>query len=253
MKGKTYICSGETYPVVNEDGDEYRLRIERDDDSESPREWDNVATMVCWHRRYNLGDKHNFSDPEEFLKSLLREYVSKNEIDEDALEDMSLNDCLKMLEDYTVIVPLYLYDHSGITISTGDFGDRWDSGQVGYAYISKQKIFDESLSLPYLDEDGNEVKIEHKHDNAPSTYNFKRIPADDENWRKIAHNYIDSEVNTYDQYLRGDVYGFVLEKHTVCECCGHEEWEQEDSCWGFYGDTLEDSGILEQCGCELKL
>ena len=33
------------------------IKIERDGDAESPREWDNVGTMVCWHSRYNLGDE----------------------------------------------------------------------------------------------------------------------------------------------------------------------------------------------------
>lgn len=36
------------------------------------------------------------------------------------------------------------------------------------------------------------------------------------------------EVEIYDQYLRGEVYGFIVED---------DDGEHIDSCWGFYGDT----------------
>ena len=36
----------------------YTIRLVPDPDPENPREeWDNVGTMRCWHRRYNLGDR----------------------------------------------------------------------------------------------------------------------------------------------------------------------------------------------------
>jgi hypothetical protein len=38
----------------------YEIQIIPDSDPESPREWDNLGTMICQHRRYNLGDKHNY-------------------------------------------------------------------------------------------------------------------------------------------------------------------------------------------------
>ncbi len=42
----------------------YRLKIYQDDNTDSPRSWDNLGTMICFHRRYNLGDKHNYSHEE---------------------------------------------------------------------------------------------------------------------------------------------------------------------------------------------
>ncbi|MHC4619185.1 MAG: hypothetical protein ACYTEQ_15685 [Planctomycetota bacterium] len=33
-----------------------KVRIEQDPDAESPREWDNLGIMVCFHGRYTLGD-----------------------------------------------------------------------------------------------------------------------------------------------------------------------------------------------------
>jgi len=32
------------------------------------------------------------------------------------------------------------------------------------------------------------------------------------------------------------VYGFIIEKKISCSCGEHEEWEEVDSCWGFFGD-----------------
>jgi len=38
---------------------------------------------------------------------------------------------------------------------------------------------------------------------------------------------LESEVNTYDNYITGNCYGFQL----------YKDGEQIDSCWGFLGDT----------------
>ena len=37
----------------------YNIKIERDENAYNPREDDNFTTMVCFHKRYDLGDKHN--------------------------------------------------------------------------------------------------------------------------------------------------------------------------------------------------
>jgi hypothetical protein len=43
------------------------------------------------------------------------------------------------------------------------------------------------------------------------------------------------EVETYDQYLTGDVYGYRVFKVETCSQ-GHEHEEELDSCWGYYGE-----------------
>lgn len=78
----------------------------------NPRENDNVGTMACFHRRYTLGDKHSLS---------LEEAVSL----EGSADVISL--------------PLYLYDHSGITMSTSPFSCSWDSGKIGFIFCTKEK------------------------------------------------------------------------------------------------------------------
>ena len=96
----------------------YTIEIHVDYDGESPREWDNLGTMVCFHRNYNLGDKHEFSDSQALI---------------DFLKDTP---CVQL--------PLYLIDHSGLAMNTTGFSycdpGEWDSGQVGIIYITLADI-----------------------------------------------------------------------------------------------------------------
>ena len=66
------------------------IRIEQDQDAESPRAWGTLGTMACAHRRYDLGDVQFHSAAE--------------------LEASIPADAIRL--------PLYLYDHSGLTMST---------------------------------------------------------------------------------------------------------------------------------------
>ena len=160
------------------------INIKHDDCAESPRTWDNLGTMICFHRRYDLGDKHNIDH---------NDYNSFDEM-EKAIE--------KKYD--AVVLPLYLYDHSGITISTSPFSCNWDSGQVGFIAISKEK--------------------------ARNEYGWKAIT---KKRKELLTLYLEGEVETYDQYLRGDIFGYEIL---------NSDGEIEDSCWGFYG---EESAIEE--------
>lgn len=73
------------------------LEIYHDESPESPREWDNLGVIIAWHPRYNLGD-------------MSKEFVALTGSDAFILK-------WKKIEPYGVILPLYLYDHSGISIS----------------------------------------------------------------------------------------------------------------------------------------
>lgn len=55
----------------------YTLLVSDDELPLNPREdYDNLGTMVCWHRQYNLGDGHTYDDPADFLRSKLFELYS---------------------------------------------------------------------------------------------------------------------------------------------------------------------------------
>jgi hypothetical protein len=169
------------------------LEIHSDDSPESPREWDNNGIMVCFHSRYNLGDKHDHKTPQDFLDW-------KKEQGDNVIA------CL----------PLYLYDHSGLTMSTGPFSCPWDSGQVGWIVATRESLESGGHNVDELDVE--KVK-----------------------------EWLRGEVETFDQYLRGDIYGFILRKpHTDCDCPNCDgTGEEEDSCWGFYGDDVTENGMID--------
>ena len=184
---------------------QYKLKIIRDDSPQSPREWDNLWTFVCWHRRYNLGDTHDFKEPADFWQ-WIKDNGGKDEY---------------------FIMPIYMYDHSGIALSTSNdsypFNDRWDSGQLGIAYVSKKAIREE--------------------------WNVKQISP---KLKATIFKNLEGEISTYNQYLEGDIYGFQLVEIVRCEHCGHEEENDLDSCWGFYGSDPKENGIMEHISDEYK-
>jgi hypothetical protein len=148
----------------------YTIEIFQDLNPESPREWENLGKMICFHNRYNLGDDH----------------------------DLTIEDIKKIVQRKDVIaLPLYLYDHSGITISSKPFSCPWDSGQIGYIYVDYKRIRKE--------------------------YGWKKIS---QNRRDLITNYLKSEIAVYDQYLTGDIYGYAITD---------KDNEDIDSCYGFYG------------------
>jgi hypothetical protein len=158
----------------------YDINIEQDDPFESPREWDNLGTMVCFHKRYDLGDKHNFNDPDD-----VREFLKNTNV---------------------IVLSLYLYDHSGITMSTSPFSCPWDSGQVGVIYVEVEQVKEE--------------------------WKWKKLSK-----KRIEHikKCLRQEVETYDDYLTGNIWYFSIEK----------DGEHIDSCGGYYGDP--DGYLMDEC------
>lgn len=50
---------------------------------------------------------------------------------------------MEKFDNIAIHLPVYLYNHSGITVSTSPFSCRWDSGQVGIIYVLKEKVYEE--------------------------------------------------------------------------------------------------------------
>jgi len=158
----------------------YRIDIFPDDSPWNPREDSNLGTMVCFHRRYSLGDKHDYN---------FQNYDGWDDMKKNIIKDNNVG----------IILPLYLYDHSGITMNTTGFSCNWDSGQVGFVFISKDKIREE--------------------------YSCKRIS------KKLIERvtkYLVSEVETYDSYIKGECYGYRI--------TDTEKDVEVESCWGYYDE-----------------
>lgn len=197
----------------------YALIVQPDDMLISPREVDeHIGTMVCFHPRYALGDRHDYMDKDDFLREMylntvghdeqgMKRYermvniVSGRNMHGPKTEERAIDDAmLKVISEKYIMMPLYLLDHSGLAMQTESFHDPWDSGQVGWIHVSKGDV---------LKEFGAE----------------KMTGA----IRKKAEDLMRSEVEVYDSYLRGECYGFELYKNG----------ELADSCWGFMGDLDE--------------
>jgi hypothetical protein len=120
--------------------------------------------------------------------------------------------------DTCIEVPIYAYEHGGIAFSTartGQFADEFDAGQIGVAYLPVAKLIEE-------------------------------FGADTPENRATARKNLDSELETYQQYIGGEVYGFVYETRPT----GSDEvktfnWIEQDSCWGFYGSDPMENGMKE--------
>lgn len=56
----------------------YLLQVMYDTEPLNPREdYDNFGHMMCWHRRYNLGDENRFEDSRAFLQNLVKRTASE--------------------------------------------------------------------------------------------------------------------------------------------------------------------------------
>ena len=91
-------------------------------------------------------------------------------------------------------LPVFAYVHGAATISTSPFSCPWDSGQSGFVYCTREKALAEWGNTP--DYEANAIRV------------------------------LSGEVETFDEYLQGDVYGY-----TITDAHG----DIVDSCWGFYG------------------
>jgi hypothetical protein len=134
--------------------------------------------MFCgYHRRYTLGDK-GAADP---CRGIVHDEF---EIDGNLAP---------------VCLPIYLYDHSGLTVAHTPFACKWDSGLLGWHYMTKD-VFEKVFS----------------------------------NDREQALRFLKARLEEYDFWLRGECWGFEVT---------NEDGELGDCFYGYFGDTLEATGM----------
>ncbi len=88
------------------------------DGPDHPRKFsDPLDTIVVWHPKYQyiLSDTYNFETHSDFLES-----------------------CKDHINNMAIMQNLYIHEHSNISLSLHPFSDCWDSGQIGYIYITKE-------------------------------------------------------------------------------------------------------------------
>ena len=124
-----------------------------------------------------------------------------------------------------VVLPIYMLDHSSIAMQTTPFGGlygHFDSGQIGYIYATYAQI-------------RKEMRVK------------KITPEVIEKVKEILR----SEIETYSQYVDGNVWGYILGTITKCNH-GDEHFDETDSCWGFFGSNPNENGIVDHVGSEWK-
>ena len=251
------------------DGQEYCLHVLVEPYPEDPRKVnENIATMACFHPRYNLGDfEHKRSDnpASVFWRSVVRDNISEEEfwdklvagkisgvraqkcIDGEnvfdiyettsissifgdsepeetleyggivpgaaiyhVLEDMDAKHCIALLSDKIEVMDMWLYDHSGISVSCGKrtypYNDRWDSMGIGWIFVLKDDLLKEGIAA-------------------------------EDNWRKKAVEIMNEETKTYNEFLTGNVFSYNLyEKNGG-------NWEEVDDVFCIYGSELDENDV----------
>lgn len=220
---------------------EVKVYIGPDEHPDSPLDWDLFGTMVCAHKRYTLGHVQLGSSPDEYMDDLAVMFYDQGlpERIQGTLYrvrdwDRTWADAILAAGEARVerarrkqnaewaILPLYLYDHGGISMRTDPFSCRWDSSVVGYIYATPEEIATEGWTV------------------------------------EQAREALKGTVATYSDYLEGNVhrYDVQVSRISTCPCCGQQIREAvcEDACSGYIGDVgdmLDDvADILRAFGVE---
>lgn len=179
---------GETYKG-------YKISIFPDDDPENPREWDNLGTMVCFHRRSNYGDQTEFKTPEQLFEFLK--------------------------EEKPIFMPIFAYEHSGIALSTRrdvyPFNDVWDSGWLGIIYVTREKVASEYGGSNALT-DGKSVVTSPEMPAHP-------VLSEADILSRVM-DVLEGEIKVYSQWLNGEFCGYHV---TPLD----DEDDVLDSTWGY--------------------
>lgn len=107
----------------------HNITIERCEHAESPVQWGNEDIFLVYgHRSFSIARKG--FDPKEIY-----EHVSETK---------------ENMYDGYVVVPIYAYIHSGVSLSVSKNTCSWDTSMQGYVLISKEGFPEEVNDYDYL-------------------------------------------------------------------------------------------------------
>ena len=182
----------------------FTIKIYSDADPTSPREWDNLGTLIGFR-----GDRYSFweetRDFELFLRSVGvlpaedAEYEQNEDGDGEDTETPTLEESLYMekLKSECIWIPVEYHDYGS---GGGRFREDSDEEPMGAIYADLRDI------KKWLGDEITKITPEIK----------ERVT-----------NILKGEIETLDNWTSGEVYGFVIE---------NSAGDEEDSCWGFFGD-----------------
>lgn len=221
----TMMTSHSRYNFGNDDHD-IQLNGPLDTEIECPRcegSGEDPERSVLWRKRMD-GFERVGSGTEDSMQSeadilgigYIVEPDECRKCKGDRYVEVGLLEYIKREYGATVILPIYLYDHSGLSMSAGTFGenpgypynDQWDAGMVGVIFDTPEQI-----EKTGIDPDPEDIE--------------KALRA---------------EIEEYDRYLRGEVF-YISESIPGLE-------DKEDTIGGFIGEEYafeEAKSMAEQC------
>lgn len=125
-------------------------------------------------------------------------------------------------ENKLIKLPIYAYIHSGISFSTsrtGQYADTWDSGFFGFIYATYEEIRKE--------------------------FGIKNVT------KKVIEDVLKGFEKVIEMCTMAETEGFYrfqLETIKVCDKCGVEHLNSEESCGGFLGFDHKKSGLYDCVG-----
>lgn len=187
------------------------IEIKRDDEPGSPKNWADTSLFLVYEHRQFHVEQEGF-EPRE-----IAEYLNSP-------EDNHRHSAYK---DYHIF-PVEAHIHSGVSLKIFDGMKTcsFDSSVTGFALISKKEF---------------NCDLNRKHNEK------LKDKTDEEIYRHFAQGLLD----TWNQYLSGDIYGFETYWVKKCSSCGNGEKTFVDSCWGYYGNDHEASGLLDAARGEI--
>jgi len=172
----------------------YKIQISYDEIQINPREeFDNFGTFVLSHKRYSVANESDIK---------ISDYKSWYKVKKAILKQNG--PC--------IVLPVYMYDHSGValsTVRTGCFTDTWDSGVLGLIFVSHKRIREE--------------------------YSIKRVTKEA---LSKSQDRLVNEVEIYGAYLNGEVFDYAI-LNTAGQII------EGSVCGGFYGSNFTKNGLIE--------
>ena len=164
---------------VNET-EELFVQVQYDDWAESPREWNNLWTILTWSG-YNSIDENPYYDFEEFLSDNLTEKQIANLYKGEPSTKEFFERIEKRFYNLGYLVaPISKYKHGQVSYSAG-VSQGWDARVAGVAMVNI-----------------NDIKKEYK-----TTVLSKGL-------KEKIYGILDSELDTYNSWANGDVYTVSL-------------------------------------------
>lgn len=216
-----------------------KLELSYDEWAESPREWDNVGTVSVKGKSSHLSDKGKEIDGDvnQFLQRLIGlddvecdRIMAKRKINffSNEMQNVLLE---KLSKDY-LWLPIYKYEHGGISLSTGSFNCQCGSGQCGIIYARKEDIRKEFGSLTKETIQKIYGIFENEIENLSSYANGDVYRLTLSRWSNNAYEEIDSVGGLF-SYENGDMIGY-FDKEDDKE----EYTEEQQKSFNFFYDLL---------------